>query len=152
IPAGGGVGKQVACVLAEGGHALPWGSLRQSLLTQQRVHARLQPGQLLESHLVHLCRIEGCGGARAQCPRVVPIPIGQPPDAAFGFGKWPLALELRELAVQGRGDLVGYDLQRPGTVVLPEARRAPREAGDNAPLSEWNPPGGVELADRLIED
>ncbi|MCI3180199.1 hypothetical protein C5708_08030 [Caulobacter sp. CCUG 60055] len=98
--------------VGQGLHALADGSLRQALGLEQRVHPRLDGPVLLQAHLVDVVGVQRGGGADLEQPGVIGLAVRQLPDAGVVPGLGLGGLDLGDLPVEGREDLVGNQRRR----------------------------------------
>ncbi len=117
------VGEDEARIVAERGHALAHRPLGEALGLEEGVDAGGDGGHLLQAHGVDLVRRLGGAGADLQQPVVVGGAVGQTPDPGFVARLGPGGPQDRDLAVQGRIDLLVGERGGAGRPVAGQAGR-----------------------------
>ena len=125
--------KLVLRVLRQCLHPFAYGSLRVASPFQDLVHLRVQALQLAPAHFVDLVRRHVSGRRGVERPPVVVLAVWPGPHPGFARRNLPLRLQLRDLPLERRRNVLLCDLPRARGPVSGDALRSPFDGLDERP-------------------
>ncbi len=145
------VGEAEAAILGQRLHALADRPLGQAKPLEDIVHLAMQPGQRVDPQLVDFVGAHRGGGRGLQCPAIISLAAGTGPHAGIIRRPAALLLEHRQLAGEGRGDLLrrnGAGTDRP---VAGDRLGPPLDRFDQPAAAARTGEAELHLLHRLVE-